>query len=113
MGVKVREKVKGSGEYWVFIYHDTKQVTKKAGKKQAAEKVAAIIQGDLAAGKAPLPKKKSVPTLEDYYQGFKKTYLEMGVRPNTRDMYADSFARILPLLGTKSWIKSHERTLPN
>ncbi len=102
MGVKVREKFKGSGVWWVFIYHNKKQSSKKVGDKKAAKRVAAIIQGDLAAGKAPLPQRKPVPTLQNCYERFKATYLEMGVRPNTKDMYANSFNRILPVLGTKT-----------
>jgi len=103
MGVKVREKIKGSGEWWLIIHRDGRKVTKRIGNKKAAEQAKKIVEGHLAAGRTALPERKQqVPMLEGYYRGFKETYLEMGVRPNTKDMYANSFNRILPVLGTKT-----------
>jgi integrase len=32
MGVKVREKPKGSGNWWIFINHQGKRKSKKIGK---------------------------------------------------------------------------------
>ena len=32
MGVKVREKVKGSGEWWIFIDQNCRRKSKKKGK---------------------------------------------------------------------------------
>jgi integrase len=40
MGVKVREKPKGSGVWWVFITHSTIRKSKRIGDKKTAEKVA-------------------------------------------------------------------------
>ena len=38
MGVRVREKVKGSGEWWIFIDHQGKRKAKKVGRdKRLAE----------------------------------------------------------------------------
>ena len=36
MGVKVREKPKGSGVYWVFINHNGKRKSKKIGTDKKA-----------------------------------------------------------------------------
>jgi integrase len=50
MGVKVREKVKDSGEWWVFINHQGKRRSKKVGDKRAANAVARKARERLAAG---------------------------------------------------------------
>jgi integrase len=44
MGAKVREKPKGSGNYWVFVHHKGKRTSKKVGRDlkkamEAAEKI--------------------------------------------------------------------------
>ena len=100
MAVKVREKIKGSGEWWVFIYHGNRRVTKRVGSKKAASRVAKIIEGNLAAGQLLLPKTpKPHPTLAEYFAQFKGSYLRAAVRQSTQDMYNTSFNRILPILG--------------
>ena len=40
MGVKVRERPKGSGVYWVFIDHQGKRKAKKVGTKRDADALA-------------------------------------------------------------------------
>ena len=43
MGVLVKEKVKGSGEWWIFINHNGKRKSKKVGKnKRIAVEAAAL-----------------------------------------------------------------------
>src|SRR5436190_24139497 len=44
MGVKVREKVKGSGVYWVFVNHRGGRKAKQVGDKKAANAVASEIR---------------------------------------------------------------------
>jgi len=39
MGVKIREKEKGSGTWWVFINHKGKRSSRQVGTEKAAEKV--------------------------------------------------------------------------
>jgi len=48
MGVIVKEKVKGSGEWWVFVHHKGRKKTKKIGDYQTAEQVAKKIRARLA-----------------------------------------------------------------
>ena len=48
MGVKVREKPKNSGVWWVFINHQGRRKAKKIGNKRAAEAVAKQIEAKLA-----------------------------------------------------------------
>ena len=48
MGVIVKEKVKGSGEWWIFIYHNGRKKTKKIGDYDLAENLAQKIRARLA-----------------------------------------------------------------
>src|SRR5438132_11775632 len=50
MGVTVREKVKGSKVYWLFISHDRKRVSRRVGDKRAAELAATQIRAKLILG---------------------------------------------------------------
>jgi integrase len=75
MGVTIREKIKGSGEWWVFINHKGRRKSKQVGSKKAAEKVQEIIAARLKLGqpiedehkKQEAPK---VPTLDAYFERF-------------------------------------------
>ena len=51
MGVKVREKNKGSGVWWIFIDHQGRRKAKKIGKdKRVAEQIARKVEAKLALG---------------------------------------------------------------
>jgi len=102
MGVKVREKIKGSGAYWIFINYKGKRTSRQIGTKKAAEKAMEHAQARLKLGQDALPKEKpAVPTLEQYWKGFEETYLPLGVRENTMASYKRSFrVHILPELGS-------------
>jgi integrase len=73
MGVRVREKVKGSGEWWIFIDHKGKRKAKKVGKdRRLAIEVAKKIEAKLLLGQLDLDKKKATrtPTLKEYVLGW-------------------------------------------
>jgi len=73
MGVKVKERPKGSGIWWVFIHHRGKRRAKKIGKdKRLAREIAMKIEAKLALGEMGLDpdKKKRVPTLKEYVEGW-------------------------------------------
>jgi len=98
MGVRVREKVKGSGEWWVYVYRDRKRTAKKIGDKRTANKFARLMQEQLKLGQCPT--KSGIPTLEEFFQKVKRTYLATAVRETTRMSYETSFRiHILPELG--------------
>ena len=103
MGVKVREKEKDSGIWWVFINYKGKRISRQVGTKKAAEKVKEHIEARLKLGQDALPDqqpKKTIPTLTDYFEGIKKTHLAMAVRESTADSYEMNFrVHILPELG--------------
>jgi hypothetical protein len=50
MGVKVREKTKGSKVYWLFINYNGQRKAKCVGDKKAAELAATKIRAKLAEG---------------------------------------------------------------
>ena len=102
MGVKVREKKKDSGVWWVFINYKGKRTSRQIGTKRAAEKVKEQIEARLKLGQDALPKEKpAVPTLQDYWTRLKETYLPSGIRQSTIDSYRRSFKNhILPELGS-------------
>ena len=57
MAVIVKEKIKGSGEWWVFINHKGKRRSKKIGSKKAAIAVKREVEArpDRARQSAPRP----------------------------------------------------------
>ena len=58
MGVKVREKVKDSNEWWVFINHGGRRTSRKVGSEKAAWEVARKIEAKLTLGETFLQEKK-------------------------------------------------------
>ena len=68
VGVKVREKIKGSGVWWVFVNHNRQRISKRVGSKKAALQVAETIQARLKLGlrlfSEGKPEKPPAPTLQ-------------------------------------------------
>src|SRR5439155_217007 len=82
MGVSVREKNKGSGEWWVFIRHAGERAAQKIGGKETAEDVKAEILKEIRTGRfdiaalkaarAPATSKEekpTSPTLRKFFDG--------------------------------------------
>jgi integrase len=71
MGVKVKEKVKGSGEWWIFIDHKGKRKARKIGRdKRVAMQAARKIEAKLTLGEMDLETQKP-PTLKEYVDGWR------------------------------------------
>jgi len=73
MAVKIRERPKGSGDWWVYIDHHGKRKAKKIGKdKRLAREVANKIEAKLVLGEMDLGENQedSVPTLKGYVHGW-------------------------------------------
>ena len=51
MGVRIREKPKDSGVWWVFIHHEGRRTSRRVGDQEAAEEVARQIQARLTLGR--------------------------------------------------------------
>jgi len=65
MAVIVREKVKGSGEWWVFINHKGRRRSKKIGDKRTANSVARKVRERLASGDIGIVREQC-PTVGKY-----------------------------------------------
>jgi integrase len=67
MGVKVRERPKGSGIWWIFIDHQGKRKSKKVGRdKKVALEAAKKIEAKLALGDMGFLEEEKAPTFAEY-----------------------------------------------
>ena len=67
MAVKVRERPKGSGIYWIFIDHQGKRKSKKVGRdKRLAQEAAKKIEAKLVLGQMGLCKDLEIPTFSQF-----------------------------------------------
>ncbi|MFC1895337.1 tyrosine-type recombinase/integrase [Thermodesulfobacteriota bacterium] len=99
LGVRVREKVKGSGEWWVFIRHGGLRKSKKVGDKRLAQEVAKKIEAQLVLGDFNLDKPEmKCPTFKEY--AAKWLALPHDWKDSTRVNYAAILHNhILPRIG--------------
>lgn len=98
MGVHVREKNKGSGEWWIFIHHKNRRKARKVGNRKDALEFAKKIQARLILDDFWIEDKKA-PTLEEYYPEFKKIHFP-SLRESSQVSYEGSFGRhLLPRFG--------------
>jgi len=106
MGVKVREKEKGSGVYWVFISHNGSRKSKMIGDEDLAEQVAKKIRAKIELGiyePKKTIKKKKYPAFKDYAEVWLNDYIKSLRRPSTFERYQDNLVRyIYPAIGSKS-----------
>ena len=116
MAVKIRERPKGSGEWWVLIDHQGKRKAKKVGKdKKLARDMANKIEAKLALGEMNLGEERAlkIPTLKEYVHGwvdkadggslgwFQK-YAELTLKETTQQGYRNIINKhLLPKFGKK------------
>ena len=100
MGVKVREKLKGSGEWWVFINHKGKRRSKKVGDKRAANAVKREVEARLAKGDLKMIREQC-PTVASYGADWLESPFQVW-KESTHDNYSGAFdIHIEPSLGSK------------
>ncbi len=103
MGVKVREKVKGSGEWWIYINHQGKRKAKKVGRsKKAALDVAKKVEAKLVLGQVDLDDKpeKSKFTLKDCAEIWLNVTVPAICKESTQTDYKSIVDNhILPVIG--------------
>jgi len=88
MSVKVREKKKGSGVWWIFINHAGSRRSKQVGLKREAERIAAIISGRLASGDLGLLEDKEVVrTFKEYAAIWLSGTVPATLKASTQDDY--------------------------
>jgi len=103
MGVKVRERPKGSGIWWVFIDHQGRRKAKRVGDKKTALEVAKKIQAKLILGDVGITDHKTqVPRFKDYAESWLYGYIKGLRRQSTFERYQDVLGRyIYPALGKR------------
>lgn len=104
LGVKVREKVKGSGIWYLFIDHHGKRKAKKIGSKGAAEKAAKALEAKLALGDlGVLEDEVKTPIFKEYAETWLHTYIKPLRRNSTFVRYRDILKTyVYPTLGKRS-----------
>ena len=101
MGVTIREKPPGSGQWWVFVNHNGQRKAKKVGDKRAAKEIAAKIQLRLAAGTFEV-EKKPVPTFGELAKEWTQVVLPVKCKPSTREDYEGILKHhVLPVFGKR------------
>jgi len=105
MGVKVREKEKDSGIWWVFINNKGRRSSRQVGTKKAAEKVKEHIEARLKLGQwLPEETEKTLPTVQEFFDStFKPNYINNRgrVTESTGDITEGTMTRhVLPFFGS-------------
>jgi integrase len=90
VGVKVREKPKGSGRWYVFIDYQGKRKAKYVGTEKAASQAAEKIQARLVLGEFAIEPKRVV-TFKEYREQWLKTYAEAHCKYSTFKSYKTVF----------------------
>lgn len=105
MGVKVRERPKGSGIHWIFIDHQGQRKAKKIGKdKKLANDIAKKIGARLTLGDLDFldNDENANPSFEEYANYWLEDYIKPLRRSSTYERYRDILKRhIFPVLGQK------------
>ena len=104
MGVKVRERPKGSGVWWVVIDHQGKRKSKKIGNdKRLANEIAKKIEAKLTLGDLDLEaNKEKIISFEDFSRLWLEDYIKPLRRQSTYERYRDILNRhVYPFLGHK------------
>jgi integrase len=103
MGVKVREKTKGSGIWWIFIDHQGRRKAKKIGRDQKiAEQIAKKVEAKLALGDMGLVENKTVKaaTFEEYANTWETLTVPATCKPSTESDYKGILKNhVLPVFG--------------
>lgn len=102
MGVKVREKVKGSKVWWLFVDHNGHRKAKRVGDKKAAELAATKIRAKLAEGDTSVlePAAPAVPTFAEYAERWLTDVAAFRCQPSSVEQYRLRLrTRLLPHLG--------------
>lgn len=104
MGVVVREKRKGSGEWWLFITHNGQRKSKRVGRdKVEAQKIAKILEAKLVLGEFRLDGDKTLPRFREYAQEWLENTVKSTRSISTYERYRDILAKyVLPGIGEKN-----------
>jgi len=95
MGVNVRERIKGSGDWWVFINHNGWRKAKHVGTEKAARAVAEKIQAKLTLGDFGMATEHQVRTFAVYRDYWLRTYAQPHCKFSTYESYKMAFTKHL------------------
>ena len=100
MGVKLRQRPKGSGTWWIFINHAGKRKARKIGKdKKLAREVAKRIEKKLLLGEFELDPRSNVPTFKEYADLWLQ--LPSDRKESSTDLYRSNLTKhIYPCIGS-------------
>ena len=105
MGVRVRERPKGSGIYWIFIDHQGKRKSKRIGtNEKLARDVAKKIEAKLILGQLDLQPKdaSTVQKFSEYAEVWLEGYGKTALKYSTRESYRNELRNhITPYFGKK------------
>lgn len=117
MGVVVREKKKGSGEWWIFITHNGKRKAKKVGRDfKKAQKVAEVAEAKLVLGELGIleSKEKKMPQFDELANIWLEDYVKPLRRSSTYERYRDILNRhVFPVIGKEPLHLINRRELRN
>ena len=101
MGVKVREKPKDSGIWWVFIDHHGKRKAKKIGRdKRLLKQIADKIEAKLKLGDVGIIEDIHSPLFCDYAKQWIDVHVPVKCKPKTIKDYRSTLERyVLPYFG--------------
>lgn len=98
MGVKVREKVRGSGVYWVFINHRGQRKSKLIGDEETANEVAEKIKAKITLGDFKIESNNAKPTFQKVSEKWIGSFNQW--KNSTRENYQNSLnTHVLPAIG--------------
>jgi len=103
MGVKVRERPKGSGVWWIFVDHQGERKAKKIGDKKMALEAAKRIEAKLILSEPEVPRKpRDCPTFREYAGLWLETHASLSLKRSTRKVYQNMLKNhLLPAFGSK------------
>jgi integrase len=102
MGVTVREKVKDSGVWWVFVNHEGRRKSKKVGDRQRAEEIAEKVNARIVLGEFGLKGEKEDKPEAPLFRDHARLWLALAHdwKESTRESYQELFRlHVLPVLG--------------
>jgi len=97
MGVKFREKVKGSGVWWIVICHGGRRKYIRVGSKETAKLKAREYEGKLTDGKLQLPdpdEPKGI-TFHEATERWMREHVHLKLKPSARHYYEGILSRRL------------------
>ena len=103
MAIKVRERPKGSGVWWILADYQGKRKAKKVGDKRLAEKAAKQIEARLTLGDVGFfDTREKAPTFKEYAENWLHGEIKGLRRQSTFERYGDVMRRyIYPTLGNR------------